>query len=59
MSSGRYILLSQPYFRGNGLQERYDNALYYYARWGQEFIQKLYEHSLTLEQEFVIMVSDQ
>jgi bacillithiol biosynthesis cysteine-adding enzyme BshC len=43
-------------FPGNGLQERCDNMLYYYAKWGKEFIEKLYEHSLSLEQEFVILV---
>jgi bacillithiol biosynthesis cysteine-adding enzyme BshC len=42
-------------FPGDGLQERYDNILHYYAKWGKEFIQKLYEHSLSLEQEFVIL----
>ncbi len=42
-------------FPGNGLQERYDNMLYYYAKWRKEFIQKLYEHSLSFEQEFVIL----
>jgi len=42
-------------FPANGLQERHDNMLYYYAKWGKEFIQKLYEHSLSLEQEFVIL----
>lgn len=42
-------------FPKNGLQERYDNMLYYYAKWGKEFIRLLYDHSLTLEQEFVIV----
>jgi uncharacterized protein YllA (UPF0747 family) len=42
-------------FPGDGLQERYDNMLYYYAKWGKEFIRKLYENSLTLEQEFVVL----
>ena len=42
-------------FPDSGLQERYDNALYYYAKWRKQFIQKLYEHSLSLEQEFVIL----
>jgi uncharacterized protein YllA (UPF0747 family) len=37
------------------LQERYDNMLYYYAKWGDSFISKLYEHSLTTEQEFVVL----
>jgi bacillithiol synthase len=43
-------------FPGNGLQERYDNVLYYYAKWGKEFIAQLYQHSLSLEQEFVILL---
>ena len=42
-------------FPGDGLQERFDNMLYYYAKWGKDFILKLYEHSLTLEQEFVVL----
>jgi bacillithiol biosynthesis cysteine-adding enzyme BshC len=42
-------------FPANGLQERYDNFSYFYAKWGRDFIQKLYEHSLGLEQEFVVL----
>lgn len=42
-------------FPGSGLQERYDSMLYFYAKWGKEFIQKLYKHSLSLEQEFVVL----
>ncbi len=42
-------------FPQNGLQERHDNMLYYYAKWGKEFIQKLLEHSLSLEQEFTVL----
>ncbi len=42
-------------FPGDGLQERVDNISYYYAKWGRGFIHKLYEHSLNLEQEFVIL----
>jgi len=42
-------------FPGDGLQERYDNISYYYAKWGRDFIHKLYEHSLNLEQEFVVI----
>ena len=40
-------------FPKNGLQERYDNMLYYYAKWGKEFIKLLYDQSPVLEQEFV------
>jgi bacillithiol biosynthesis cysteine-adding enzyme BshC len=42
-------------FPGNGLQERYENLAWYYAKWGKDFIDKLYDHSLALEQEFVIL----
>lgn len=42
-------------FPGSELQERYDNLLYYYSIWGKDIISKLYEHSLNLEQEFVII----
>jgi bacillithiol biosynthesis cysteine-adding enzyme BshC len=40
-------------FPGNGLQERKDNISYYYAKWGKEFINILYQNSLSLEAEFV------
>ena len=42
-------------FPKDGLQERYDNLLYYYAMYGPEFIQKIYDHSLALEQEFTVL----
>lgn len=42
-------------FPGGGLQERRDNLSYYYARWGDTFLRKLYEASPTLEHEFVIL----
>jgi bacillithiol biosynthesis cysteine-adding enzyme BshC len=42
-------------FPGNGLQERYENLSYYYSLWGKEFIQRLYENSPALEQEFSIL----
>ncbi len=42
-------------FSNSGLQERVDNFSGYYAKWGREFIQMLYEHSLGLEQEFVVL----
>jgi bacillithiol biosynthesis cysteine-adding enzyme BshC len=47
--------IKENLFPDNGLQERQDNFSYYYAKWGREFIHKLYEHSLNLEQEFVIL----
>ena len=42
-------------FPGDGLLERRDNLSYYYAKWGSGFIDELYEHSLALEQEFVVI----
>lgn len=47
--------IKQHLFPGNGLQERYDNVSYYYAKWGRDFIQTLYDHSLNFEHEFVIL----
>ncbi len=45
-------------FPNNGLQERVDNFSSYYAKWGKEFIHMLYENSLSLEQEFVVLLTD-
>lgn len=42
-------------FPGNGLQERYENISYYYAKYGKEILQLLYNESLTLEHEFVLL----
>lgn len=42
-------------FPNKGLQERHDNMLYYYAKWGRLFIKNLYDHSMTFEQEFVVL----
>ena len=47
--------IKQKLFPQNGLQERIDNFTYYYAKWGRKFLQQLYQHSLALEQEFVIL----
>jgi bacillithiol biosynthesis cysteine-adding enzyme BshC len=47
--------LKEKLFPNNGLQERVDNFLPYYAKWGKDFINKLYNNSLALEQEFVIL----
>jgi bacillithiol biosynthesis cysteine-adding enzyme BshC len=47
--------LKTALFPNKGLQERVDNFSAYYAKWGQEFIHQLYQHSLSLEQEFVVL----
>jgi uncharacterized protein YllA (UPF0747 family) len=42
-------------FPHNGLQERIDNFMPWYAQWGPAFIQQVYDHSLTLEPAFTIL----
>lgn len=52
---GQIHAIKEQLFPGNGLQERRENLSYYYAKWGKDFIKKLFESSLSLEQEFVII----
>lgn len=47
--------IKENLFPGDGLQERRDNLLYYYAKWGKDLLSRLYESSPALEQEFVIL----
>ncbi|MGI8583516.1 MAG: bacillithiol biosynthesis cysteine-adding enzyme BshC [Chitinophagaceae bacterium] len=42
-------------FPNNGLQERVENFMPFYAKWGKEFINIIYDNSLTFEQEFCII----
>jgi uncharacterized protein YllA (UPF0747 family) len=48
--------IKQALFPSNGLQERTENFMQYYSKWGKEFIQILYKQSLAVEQEFVIVL---
>jgi bacillithiol synthase len=48
-------LIKSHLFPGGGLQERYENISYYYAKFGKAVIDILYENSLQLESEFVIL----
>ena len=41
-------------FPNDGLQERTENFMLFYSRWGDDFFKMLYEYSLSLEQEFCI-----
>jgi bacillithiol biosynthesis cysteine-adding enzyme BshC len=43
-------------FPQGGLQERIDNFLPWYAMAGPRFFRDLYDHSLALEQEFVVLL---
>jgi uncharacterized protein YllA (UPF0747 family) len=47
-------LIKHNLFPFKSLQERYDNILYYYSKWGDDFISKIYHHSLNLDQEFTV-----
>jgi len=47
--------LKTTLFPMNGLQERVENFMPWYAARGSRFIRDLYAHSLTLEQEFVVL----
>ena len=42
-------------FPNNSLQERVDNFMPYYAKWGKNFLKMILDHSLTLEQKFVVI----
>jgi len=42
-------------FPADGLQERIENFMPYYAQWGKAFIDCVYKSSLALEQEFVVL----
>ena len=47
--------IKKALFPNNSLQERVDNFMPYYAKWGKEFIRMIYDHSLTLEQQFIVI----
>jgi bacillithiol biosynthesis cysteine-adding enzyme BshC len=47
--------LRSALFPHNGLQERIDNFMPWYAASGRNFLKDIYTHSLTLEQEFVVL----
>lgn len=42
-------------FPKNSLQERTENVIPFYAKWGKQFINVLHKHSPALEQEFAII----
>lgn len=47
--------IKEKLFPNNSLQERIDNFMPYYAKYGQSFITMLYENSPTLDQHFVVL----
>lgn len=42
-------------FPHNNLQERIENFMPFYAKWGKEFINTIYNNSLALEQQFMVI----
>ena len=47
--------LKAQLFPQDSLQERIENLMPFYAKWGKDFIKTIYDNSLGLEQEFVIL----
>lgn len=47
--------LKNTLFPNNTLQERIENILPFYAKWGNDFIDAVYQHSKSLDQEFGIV----
>ncbi len=47
--------LKQQLFPNNNLQERVENFMLFYSKEGKEFIRRIYDNSLGLEQEFGIL----
>ena len=43
-------------FPNNELQERVENIMPFYAKWGKDFMKVIYDNSLSLQQEFVIII---
>jgi bacillithiol synthase len=52
------LKLKQRLFPNDSLQERVDNLLPYYAKWGKGFIKTIYDNSLSLEQQFGILLEE-
>ena len=47
--------LKQDLFPGNGLQERVENFSSFYAKYGNDWLSKLYASSPTLKQQFTVL----
>lgn len=50
--------VKESLFPHDGLQERVENFMPWYAAYGSAFIRTLYDHSPVLEQEFVVLTED-
>jgi bacillithiol biosynthesis cysteine-adding enzyme BshC len=45
-------------FPDNSLQERVDNFIPFYARWGKDLIKVIYDNSLVFEQQFCVITEE-
>jgi uncharacterized protein YllA (UPF0747 family) len=45
-------------FPNNSLQERVDNFIPFYARWGKDLIKVIYDNSLVFEQQFCVITEE-
>jgi bacillithiol biosynthesis cysteine-adding enzyme BshC len=50
--------IRQALFPNNSLQERVENFMPYYAKWGKEFFRMVYDHSAPLQDGFVVVTMD-
>jgi uncharacterized protein YllA (UPF0747 family) len=50
--------LKKLLFPNNNLQERVENFSSFYAKWGSGFIAELYNHSLSMEQQFTVLMEE-
>jgi len=53
---GQLLKLKNQLFPGGKLQERVDNFMPFYADYGHEFINLIYDHSLVFEQRFILAI---
>jgi bacillithiol biosynthesis cysteine-adding enzyme BshC len=53
--SRQVVQVKSALFPLNGLQERIDNFIPWYSKYGKYFFAAIYDHSLTFEQQFVIL----
>ncbi len=51
----KLVKIKSKFFPNNSLQERIENFAPYYAKYGEEWINQIYEASLSIEPQFGIL----
>jgi len=59
VQSGQLRALKNGLFPSGQLQERMDNFLPYYAKWGPSFLNLVHTHSMGMEQQFTVITEKQ